>query len=43
MKERLAPEGLEVVASSPDEFAARIKADIAKWTKLVKAIGMSLM
>jgi tripartite-type tricarboxylate transporter receptor subunit TctC len=43
MKERLAPEGLEVVASSPDEFTARIKADIAKWTKLVKAIGMSLM
>ncbi|MGZ8203070.1 MAG: Bug family tripartite tricarboxylate transporter substrate binding protein [Burkholderiales bacterium] len=43
MKERLAPEGLEVVASSPDEFTARIKADISKWTKLVKAIGMSLM
>jgi tripartite-type tricarboxylate transporter receptor subunit TctC len=43
MKERLAAEGLEVVASSPDEFAALIRADIAKWTKLVKTIGMSLM
>jgi tripartite-type tricarboxylate transporter receptor subunit TctC len=43
MKERLATEGLEVVASSPDEFAASIKADIAKWTKLVKTIGISLM
>ena len=43
MKERLAAEGLEVVASSPDEFAALIKADIAKWTTLVKAIGMSSM
>jgi tripartite-type tricarboxylate transporter receptor subunit TctC len=43
MKERLAAEGLEVVATSPDEFAALIKADIAKWTKLVKSIGMSLL
>jgi tripartite-type tricarboxylate transporter receptor subunit TctC len=43
MKERLAAEGLEVVATSPDEFAALIKADIAKWTKLVKSLGMSLL
>ena len=43
MKERLAEDGLEVVANSPDEFAALIKADIAKWTKLVKAIGIPLM
>jgi tripartite-type tricarboxylate transporter receptor subunit TctC len=43
VKERLAVDGLEVVANSPDEFAALIKADIAKWTKLVKAAGMDLM
>jgi tripartite-type tricarboxylate transporter receptor subunit TctC len=43
IKERLAAEGLDVVANSPDEFAALIKADIAKWTKLVKAIGIPLM
>ena len=43
VKERLAAEGLEVVANSPEEFAASIRADIAKWTKLVKTIGMSLM
>jgi tripartite-type tricarboxylate transporter receptor subunit TctC len=43
VKERLAVDGLEVVANSPDEFAALIKADIAKWTKLVKAIGIPLM
>ena len=43
IKERLAVDGLEVVANSPDEFAALIKADIAKWTKLVKAVGMALM
>jgi tripartite-type tricarboxylate transporter receptor subunit TctC len=39
MKERLGSDGLEVVASTPDEFAASIRADIAKWTALVKTIG----
>jgi tripartite-type tricarboxylate transporter receptor subunit TctC len=43
VKERLAVDGLEVVASSPDEFAAFIKAELTKWTKLVKAAGMALM
>jgi len=43
MQERLEVEGLEVVANSPEEFLALIKSDIAKWTKLVKAIGMSLL
>ena len=43
IRERLAVDGLEVVASSPDEFAASIKADIAKWTKLVKSAGMNLL
>jgi tripartite-type tricarboxylate transporter receptor subunit TctC len=41
VKERLAAEGLEVIASPPDEFAASIKADIAKWTKVVKSLGIS--
>ena len=43
IKERLTAEGLEVVASSPEEFAALIKADIAKWTKLVKTIDLPLL
>jgi tripartite-type tricarboxylate transporter receptor subunit TctC len=43
MKERLAADGLEVVANSPDEFAALIRADIEKWTKVVKATGIRLM
>jgi tripartite-type tricarboxylate transporter receptor subunit TctC len=43
MQERLAVEGLEVVANTPEEFLALIKSDVAKWTKLVKAIGMSLL
>ena len=40
LKDRLAAEGLEVIASTPDEFAATIRADIAKWTKVVKTIDL---
>jgi tripartite-type tricarboxylate transporter receptor subunit TctC len=36
MRERLAQLGLAVVVSSPDEFAAVIRADIAKWAKVIK-------
>ncbi len=43
VKERLYAEGLEVVAGTPDEFAAVIKADITKWTKLVKTIELPLL
>lgn len=43
IRERLAADGLEVVGNSPGEFAALIKADIEKWTKVVKATGMSQM
>ncbi len=43
LRERLAAEGLDVVANTPDEFAAFIKADIEKWTKVVKAADIPLM
>ncbi len=43
IRERLAADGLEVVANLPEEFAALIKADIEKWTKVVKATGIHLM
>jgi tripartite-type tricarboxylate transporter receptor subunit TctC len=43
VRDRLAADGLEVVANTPDEFAARIKADIAKWKEVVKATGIAPM
>ena len=43
VKDRLAIDGLDVVANSPEEFAAFIKAEIAKWTQVVKAQGIELM
>jgi len=43
VRDRLTAEGVEVIASSPDEFAAVIRSDIAKWTKVVKTVGISQM
>ena len=38
--ERLAREGSEGVASTPDQFAAVIKTEMAKWADVVKRSGM---
>src|SRR3954469_20351939 len=35
VKEKMAALGFERVASTPDEFAARIKAEIPKWAKVI--------
>jgi tripartite-type tricarboxylate transporter receptor subunit TctC len=38
--ERLASQGAEPVAGSPAEFGAYIKAETAKYAKLIKAAGI---
>lgn len=40
--ERLATQGVDVVASSPAEFAAFIKQDVVKYAKLVKTAGIRI-
>ena len=37
---RLADQGVEVVAGTPDELAKRMPLEIAKWSKVVKASGL---
>jgi tripartite-type tricarboxylate transporter receptor subunit TctC len=37
MKESLATLGFEPVVNTPDEFSVRIRADIAKWSKVIEA------
>jgi tripartite-type tricarboxylate transporter receptor subunit TctC len=37
IRERLSREGADPVGSSPDEFAAYMKAEIAKWGKVIRA------
>lgn len=38
--ERLARDGIEPVANTPEAFAAQIKADIERWRPIVKAAGV---
>ena len=40
IKERFAKEGTEIVASSPEDFAAHIRAEMAKWARVVKSAGI---
>jgi tripartite-type tricarboxylate transporter receptor subunit TctC len=40
VKEKFAGLGMEVVANRPDEFAAYIKSENVKWTKVIKTIGL---
>lgn len=40
MKSRLVAEGVEVVNSSPEEFAAVIKRELVQWAKVIKAAGI---
>ena len=40
MKARLAGQGLELVGSSPEEFDAFIRAELTKWSAVLKAAGL---
>lgn len=41
-RERIAGLGAEVIADTPDEFIAYLRAEIAKWAQVVKAGGVRL-
>src|SRR5262249_6733523 len=40
IKERLAAHRAEVVANTPDEFAAQLKAELARWGPLIREAGV---
>ena len=40
--ERFAGLGLEVVGSTPDEYAEHLRVEFAQYSKLIKAIGLKL-
>jgi tripartite-type tricarboxylate transporter receptor subunit TctC len=40
LKKRLEDQAIEVTPGTPDQFLAHIKAETAKWTKVVKEAGL---
>jgi tripartite-type tricarboxylate transporter receptor subunit TctC len=42
VRERLAAFGLETIGSTPEQHAAHIKSEFARWTPIIKATGMRL-
>lgn len=40
MQDRLAADGIEAVASSPEEFTAYIRQEMTRWARVVKAAGV---
>ena len=42
IKDRLAAEGAEPLSSKPEEFAAVMKADMAKWARIVRQTGIKV-
>jgi tripartite-type tricarboxylate transporter receptor subunit TctC len=42
VKEKLAAQGAELVTSTPEQFAAMLKEDLAKWAQIVKASGATV-
>ncbi len=42
LKERTRSQGIELAGSTPGEFAAFLKADIAKWTQVIKEMGVTI-
>ena len=41
VRERMAREGADPVGSTPNEFSKRVASELAKWSKLIKDIGMA--
>jgi tripartite-type tricarboxylate transporter receptor subunit TctC len=41
VRARMAHEGADPVGSTPDQFTERVRNEIAKWTKVIKASGMT--
>ena len=40
VRERLVAEAFEIPNDTPEQFSAHIKADVAKWAKIVKVSGI---
>jgi len=42
VKQRMTDLGFNIIASSPQEFAAQVKVEVAKWSKVIKSAGIKV-
>jgi tripartite-type tricarboxylate transporter receptor subunit TctC len=42
VRERIAGQGFEVIASTPQQFAAQIKSEVEKWGKVIRSAGLKV-
>ena len=42
LREKTRSQGIELGGSTPEEFAAFLKADIAKWTKAIREMNITI-
>jgi tripartite-type tricarboxylate transporter receptor subunit TctC len=40
VRERISGQGFDIVASTPEQFAAHIKVEVEKWGKVIRAAGI---
>ena len=42
VRQRFASQGFDIIANTPEQFAAQIKADLAKWARVIRASGLTV-
>jgi tripartite-type tricarboxylate transporter receptor subunit TctC len=42
IRERIAAQGFDVIASTPEQFAAQIKVEVEKWGKVIRSAGIKV-
>jgi tripartite-type tricarboxylate transporter receptor subunit TctC len=42
LKERTRSQGIELAGSTPEQFSAFLRADIAKWTQVIREFGITI-
>jgi len=42
MKERLAAQGIDGIASTPEQLTKHLRSELDKWTAVVKAAGLKV-
>ena len=42
IRERISAQGFDVIASTPEQFAAQIRVEVDKWGKVIRSAGIKV-